>query len=316
MHPAVRSCVIAAFGFTALSILASPHFANIPRDLDVVEIFTVAESVVKAARAEGYHAEGYDYLNPHQSSVTVQDGFTQALTLAMRVRKDGLICIAPECKSFAFSCSSKTDRKAGNFAGNVASPLVQTGNRMAEIGLLLYIIALARGVHVCLENPSGSTMFSYLKNHIDKLGHAGCAPVYHLLDRCAYVARRPTYKKKFKFMCSSAWFAPVVKKCNCNEGVHVNLMEQKQGKNGKMQVNGVGPRLKESGLYPIALGEAIVKAWIEWTKAPSLQPISPPAHPWGGDGGDHDPWGDDSKKCKKRKARDSFQEDADFDPWG
>lgn len=324
MHPAVRTCAIVAFGWTALSILTSPHFANTPRDLDVLEVFTVAESVVRAARAEGYHAEGYDYMNPHQSSVTGQAGFLQVVNLVMRVKEGGLICIAPDCKSFAFSCSSKTGRKATNFAGDRQSLFVQAGNRMAEIGLLLYIIALARGVHVCLENPSGSTIFSFLKEHIDKIVQAGWAPVYCLLDRCAFVDLRPTFKKKYKFMCSSTWFEQVVKKCNCNGGVHIELMERKQGKNGKMQVNGVGPRLRESGLYPRALGQAIVAAWIRWSKSggATVQPLVPVmASPIPED---DDPWGDvggSSNSCKisskKRKAKDaSFQQDADFDPWG
>lgn len=242
MPSAVSICALAIFGYTVASVLSSPHFSNSPRDIDVLEVFTVAESVVHAARGLGLHSMGFDYMTKDQKSVTGQDGFHQVLTLTMRVKEGGLLCIAPDCRSFSWSCSSKTKRTKVNIAGDISCTAVRDGNFIAEVALFLYILGIARGLHVCLENPSGSTLFTYLKKHLDRLNEfAGFVPQF--------------------FDCS----------CNCK---HLELMKKVLGRNVKVQVNGCGPQMKESGLYPPALGEAIVQAWRQWL-ASSREP-SPP----------------------------------------
>ena len=262
--PPVAHCAITIFGFTAISILTSPHFTELPRDLDVLEVFSMAESVVQAARKAGLSAEGFDYLNPGQASVLQEAGFLQAVTLLMRVKEGGLFCVAPKCKSFGWACSSVTKRKAGNIEGDPSSQLVRDGNFMARVAFLLFIVATARGLHACFENPSGSMIFSFLQKHIDDFKkEMACKLSFFFVDRCVFEWKRPTFKKRFKFMCNSAWFAPCARDCGC-QCEHIPLMDRVDLPDGSVQVNGKGQLLKESGLYPSAMGEAMVQAWRTW----------------------------------------------------
>lgn len=327
MPSAVSTCALAIFGYTVASVLSSPHFSNSPRDIDALEVFTVAESVVHAARGLGLHSMGFDYMNKDQKSVTGQDGFHQVLTLTMRVKEGGLLCIAPDCRSFSWSCSSKTKRTKVNIAGDISCTAVRDGNFIAEVALFLYILGIARGLHVCLENPSGSTLFTYLKKHLDRLNEfPGFVPQFFYLDRCAFVKIRPTFKKRFKVMASSQWFAPVARDCSCN-CKHLELMKKVLGRNGKVQVNGCGPQMKESGLYPPALGEASVQAWRQWLTS-SREP-SPPLSV----NASFDPWSSEDKSapskpkgpgvkktiCKKSRKQPktvSSFDDENYDPWG
>ena len=106
-------------------------------------------------------------------------------------------------------------------------------------------------------------IFSFLKQDIARLAAAlgrTVPSMYFYVSRCAYVMERPTFKKGYKFMASGDWFKPAVRKCSCT-GVHLDLMETLELPDGRIQVNGTTD-LKESGLYPPALGESIVLAWL------------------------------------------------------
>ena len=294
-------CNICIFGYTLASILASPYFATLPRDIDVLEVFTVAESVATAARDRGLRAETFDYANSEHHSATEQNGFLQVLTLVMRVREGGLACIAPECSSFSFACVSRTRRCASNFSGDPSCHAVQQGNMLARVAFLLFMVAVSRGVYTCFENPAGSMLFSFLKPHIQAFTESAlqaCRPMFWYTDRCGFANDSPTMKKTYKFMSNGVWFFSAVKKCQCKNGVHLRLMDCVKGKNDKVQING-NQFLKKSGLYPTALGAAIVQAWQSAISCPPKEEekadpdpwaTAQQADPWGGAESAADPW--------------------------
>ena len=47
------------------------------------------------------------------------------------------------------------------FGGNLKYLPVRHGNRMAEMAAFLFLVAVARGVHVVVENPASNMMFNY-----------------------------------------------------------------------------------------------------------------------------------------------------------
>lgn len=263
-----RTCQLLIFGLSIDAILQSDVFCQGPRDLHVLEVFSLSKTLVRAAEARELSAMSFDYMNPGQGDILSEAGFHQAIRLVMRVREAGLMCIAPDCSSFSWACSSKTKRTKQNFAGDTSNPTVRNGNFMAEVAFFLFCLAAARGVYVCLENPVGSTLFSFLKPHIlalDSILH----PQFFLVDRCAFVTERPTYGKRYKFMClhpshavlSPCWFKKAVHSaCTCIQE-HLPLMDSSTGVDGKVKKTG-NQELKASGLYPPALGESIVLAWL------------------------------------------------------
>ena len=179
-----RTCGLVIFGLSVDAVLQSQLFSQGTRDLQVLEIFSVSKTLVQAAETRGLSAISFDYMNPGQGDILTEAGFHQAIRLVMRLQEAGLMCIAPDCSSFSWACTSKTKRTKHNFAGDTNNPTVRQGNFMAEVAFFLYCLAAARGVYVCLENPVGSTLFSFLKKHIMALDKV-LSPQFFLVDRCA-----------------------------------------------------------------------------------------------------------------------------------
>ncbi|CAE7435555.1 unnamed protein product [Symbiodinium natans] len=285
-------------GMTLTNILADVNLAQLPRDLDVLEVFTVAKSVASAAEESGYRSDVFDYLNEDQHDVTGPKGFQQALALIMRVREGGLLVLAPECKTFSFACMAVTGRNRFCYGGDTTKPFVQKGNALARTAWMFFLVGVARGLHVCLENPSGSMLFSFLQSYVNRLSD-GLQSLWPLtprptdlqsssavdpqlqaafladrpdmkvfyVDRCAYEDKRPTFKKKYKFLCSSQWFSAAVRTCSCSNGFHEKLMTEVVREDGTVSKTGTS-HLTSSGFYPKALGLAIVQAWKQHCEAP------------------------------------------------
>ena len=249
------------FGYITLEV-ALQGFVS--RDLDVVELWSGVGSVATAARAAAFEAAEFDLgrikgitnvPGPLQEDITTAAGFLKALHLVKRLRPGGLLWTAPLCSSFVFPNSANHKRKKDNFNGDTDYPPVAIGNLMAAIATFLIQVALIRGVHAGLENPSGSTLWSFIRQYCKILDMLipQCAP------RCAYDNEPfPRMMKKFKFTCSGPWAKKLEAECTCPDGVHQQLMiEDEHG-----QTTGDHEMLKASQAYPKALGEAIVQAWM------------------------------------------------------
>ena len=263
------NCVITLFGvFTISGVLQDPQFTNLPRDLDCVELWTEAQTLVQAARREGLQAAAFDIQqDPATRDITTCTGFTEALRLVMRLKPGGLLAMAPDCSSFVFAPTSQSGRKRGQFEGDASREFVCKGNLQATIAAFFLHVAVARGVEAFLENPSGSMMFSYLAGTLTTLFWM----VKAFCDRCRYITaeQRATqnYKKHYKFMATGLWIHTAMQLCTC-KGRHTTLMDT--GPNG--EVNGKPADMKLSGLYPDALGAALVRAWLGRTLPPACQP--------------------------------------------
>ena len=250
-------CSITVFGYTVASALAS--FADVPRDLEVVELWAGVASVAGAAVAGGVPAASFDVRRqpgvtdapgPESEDIITEPGFRNALRLVGRLRNRGLLWMAPVCSSWGFANSANTGRRQGNVAGSRRCPAVVEGNLMAEIAMFLFAVAIARGVYAAMENPAGSMLFTYLQKHSDNLGNltVQCA------DRCAYGGN---YFKKYKFLAAGSWVCDVDGRCSCDKGSHTPLMIT--GPQG--QRTGDKTHMKQSQSYPVELGRAIYKAW-------------------------------------------------------
>ena len=232
------------------------------RDLDVGELWSGVGNVAAAARDNGHTAAEFDldrvpgYTNvpgPSSEDITTEAGFLKALGLVLRLRPAGLLWMGPLCSSFVFPDSSHCKRKASNFDGDTTYPPVSQGNLMAVIAAFLVQVALARGVHAAIENPAGSTFWSFIRGYCKLLDCLN----FQVTPRCAFDDDPlPKISKKYKVNGSGAWVRRLQRNCNCPDGEHQMLMhDAESGRTGNKEL------LKASGAYPPRFGAAVIGAW-------------------------------------------------------
>jgi hypothetical protein len=261
---------LSVFGWTVDMILQEPRWNQLPRDLDVVELWCGVMSIVLAARADGLQAEGYDInripgttdipTSKTSENIISPEGFKNAVTLVMRCV--GLVFMAPVCTSWIVCNMSNTKRSRGNVHGNMSYGPVRDGNLMADVAGFLMCLAWRRGLCAIMENPASSLIFRYpnVADVLSALGaHCSVAP------RCAF-SEEPLgqkYYKLYKFaavgpstsLSPGAWIAAIARTCGCPSRKHTSLMRRSD--DGK--VTGNLEHLTKSAAYPKALGECIVK---------------------------------------------------------
>lgn len=267
-------------GWTASSIMASDKWTH-PRDLTVVELWCGVMSIVSAARAHGFEAEGYDInripgitddeTSEKSENIIGRTGFHNAVALVMRLRPQGLLWMAPVCSSWTFANSSNTGRKKSNIEGCLEYRAVKEGNAMATVASILMELAWLRGLAAVIENPSSSLIFKF--SDVETCLKKFKAVVVNT-PRCAFddqpAGKR--YYKLYKFAAvgpagvpePAAWIRSTVRSCTCPDREHISLMTR----SATGAVSGKLSELKKSAAYPAALGVAVVDAW-QGTASPS-----------------------------------------------
>jgi len=268
-RPGLNSSAIVAlyaslvlFGqFSVDSVLKSARYSRLPRDLDVVELWSGVGTVVAAGVSHGLVCLPFDKdrvpgETEAEEDITSLTGFQKALSYVMRLKSGAYLHMAPVCSSFGFANSSKCRRSAPHFEGNLLYEAVLAGNLMARIAAFLMLLAHARGVYASTENPSGSMFFNYrpVKEVFDALGVE-----YQTTDGCCFSTKQlgERYLKRFKFAANGPWISTVFRRCKCPNNIHVELMsrDEKGGCSGTKD-------LKLSQAYPKSLGKALVSAWL------------------------------------------------------
>lgn len=251
-------------GLTVAAILSSDEWMHLPRDLDCVEIFAGVGSIAAAAALQGLRAATYDKyrlrgVTEQAEDITTSQGFRTAIALVLRLVPHGLLWLAPDCSSWGFMNCSRCQRcEANGYVGNTNYSKVVEGNAMAESSVFLTLLAAARRVKAALENPSGSDFWNY--GPVVEMERALCM-VAACTFRCAFSVAPfgKRYKKQYKLLGTSSWIRGVFAACRCPGNVHLPLVIKRVGTNGKVQINGVKARLRESGAYPIAMGHRVVE---------------------------------------------------------
>ena len=274
------------FGSYTLLRAYQDYFDNDGKqDLDVVELWSGVESIVFAARAPGHRghhgghegqqplrAEGFDkhrspgitdQEGPGCEDITCVDGFRHALQLVSRLRRGGLLWMAPTCSSFSFANSCRCKRKAGSAEGDTSYKNVATGNLEAQVAAFLFALAAALGIYAVIEKPIASQLFSYVQPFLVSQVPTSYINTY----RCAWDVDTPEGQrmlKGYKFLAaaSSTWVQKLQRKCSCPGGIrggnHIPLMIV--GDDGGTSGNKAA--LRQSQAYPRELGKAIISAWL------------------------------------------------------
>ena len=247
--------------FSVDSVLKSAHYSRLPRDLDVVELWSGVGTIVTAGLNHGLACLPFDKDRVPGETETEEDitslkGFQKALSYVMRLKFGAYLHMAPVCSSFVFANSCNCQRSSPHFEGNLLYEAVSAGNLMARIAAFLMLLAHARDVYASTENPSGSMFFNYrpVKEVFDALG-----VVYQTTDGCCFSTKKPgeRYLKRFKFAANGPWINKVFRRCKCPNNIHIELMSR----NEKGGCSGTKD-LKLSQAYPKSLGKALVLAWL------------------------------------------------------
>ncbi len=260
------------FGFSIAATLQDDALRRLPRDLDCAEMFSGVGSVRRAAEQAGKRAEGYDKNripgvtdcsnNPACEDILTRAGFMTALKLVFRLTPGGLLWLAPMCNSFCFLALSSTRRAvANNFVGDETKGTVQRGSASAQAAAFLMTVAWARMVHVVLENPLTSKLFSFLT----VAGAVVFKPTLVSCARCAFsdAADGDRYLKRYRFLSSETWIQQLSKQCVCQRPKkHAPLVTVTYSR-ARRRHTGIKAALQASAAYPRALGEAVVRAWLQ-----------------------------------------------------
>ena len=89
------------------------------------------------------------------------EGFFLALRMLLQVVPGGLFWGGVPCSSWIFLNMGTSGRKAGAATGDVSQPTVRIANLIASRYALLTMVALARSVVWCAEQPSSSLLPNY-----------------------------------------------------------------------------------------------------------------------------------------------------------
>ena len=166
--------------------------------------------------------------------------------------------LAPVCTTWGFLSSSRCKRDASNgYEGDPSCTSVVAGNAMVRATVFLMLLAARREVRAAMENPVHSIMFRYpLVTQVE----AALAMTSAIAYRCAYSSAPygSRYLKGYRFLATGKWIRGVAARCQCPGGVHLPLVINKIGSDGRARVTGIKKRLRESGAYPLALGRKIV----------------------------------------------------------
>ncbi|CAK9058804.1 unnamed protein product [Durusdinium trenchii] len=127
--------------------------------LEHCELFSGRAAVTMAEREEGRACAAFDYTYDNiYHDMNGPEGFTHALYHVLRLEPGSFLTLAPVCSTWVFMSRGSTGRSKSFPLGNLSAPSVQAGNCMVSRCAILLLLAAAKGVWFCLEQPRGSLL--------------------------------------------------------------------------------------------------------------------------------------------------------------
>lgn len=228
--------------------LAETHYSQQPQDIDMAELFC-GEGQLSAAFARlGFRTKSLDREHGPSEDLSNLTGLKCAIQTIMSLKPNGLLWLGPPCKNWVFLSSPQHKRKrSNNFLGDTRKGKTLEANSLLYIVAGLIRLAVARGVHYIMEQPTDSSMLkTNCMGKVRRMTHAQTIVTY-LSSFC------PDFPcRKGLHLCGTA---PILKKLQRNapttqtsEGIYV-----KDDFTGA--VSG-GPDLESTQNYPLEFGEA------------------------------------------------------------
>lgn len=222
------------------------------RDLDMLEVFSGQGELHAAFQRAGYAAVGFDKARCAEEDILRLTGLQRLTRLLCRVRGGGVVWFAPPCNMWVWLSSSVHKRSGANPYGCRGHKAVREANSVAFLTAALLRLALARGLQVFLEQPTGSCLpqFPPIAAAI-ALGHLSCE-IVHL---GAYGMDIPKPLKIF----SNSPLLPTLRRLPPS-GLQEKSRDEYYVKGVDGSVSGRAA-LRSSAAYPRAFGEAMVASY-------------------------------------------------------
>ena len=155
-----------------------------PRDYACCDGFCGAAAISDRFERSQLQSCRFDIkLDLYRHNITEEEGFYMALYMILRLIRFGLLVGGPPCGLFTFLSSSYHMRSIENPLGDLKKPKVRLSNLLVNNYAVLMLVAFARDVFNCLEQPWRSFM--------DKL------PLLRRVLRLILARKLKTYMKFF-----------------------------------------------------------------------------------------------------------------------
>jgi hypothetical protein len=223
-------------------------------------------------------------------------GFFEAIRLLLQLKPGATLWAGIPCSSFVWISRSGTKRSATNPLGDETNPKVASANIILARMVLLFMLACARGVYFCVEQPGTSVMLSFplLQQLLDRLGQATLGrlgqPTLAFTERFWMGPYGASSLKRTQVFGSAYFLASAVR----NHLVRKQMLKYSSkgvttrtvSPTGRMQVRG-GPKLKGTQAYPKNFGRVVARAMLSGQAMPDfrskLAASLPKARSWGGE---------------------------------
>ena len=266
VHPNANKPKVSCFGIDIDTVVAWAHIDNAAggQDIDGLEIWSGVFAIGRSALKHDEICLSFDWEDwPGNDFVDLmtETGFRNLWSILRRLKRSALCWMSPQCSSFVFASSSRTNRFRSN-VGNVRYVPVLVGNWFADIvGLVLVYCSYRQIAHVVVEQPVGSRFYHWQNVHqtLEYLkfmfgSHFGC---FETALMCAnsrkQVQRHELSFKRFTLWGPDLeWLASVtMKKCKCSTHSKLMFINDRGGICGNQQA------MKDSQAYTDEFGEAI-----------------------------------------------------------
>ena len=229
--------------------------------LDYVEYFSGDRSISDGIAGFGYEGRSFDIRYDINYNFLYKMGIITALSLALRLRKDGLAWLAPPCSSWVSISRGSTHRSASEPLGKRprSVKVIQNNRLVSRMSLLLDYI-FRHGIFYIIEQPRTSIMWKHprlkktLKRHkalkvradLGALGAESLKPVI--------LAGTAPYLSKLQVVAPKKVRAKIQQK-NKETGFRTTI--QYVDRFGRRKFKGSSKMLKDTQSYPTGLGVAV-----------------------------------------------------------
>jgi len=233
-------------------VFSIPHL-QWDQPIDHVETFAGSMEVTKHEWMENRKAVPMDVTyNGQTMDLLTPLGFSNAVYHTLNLRPGAGALTAPVCSTFVVVSMGSTLRTKSNPLGRADSQAVRDGNLLCARALILMLIASAKGVFWCLEQPSSSTMEYH--------------PVFQMLLRLVTVRRVIFKMSQFGGPTPKRTILYSSHRCVADIMAHTvperlrprQMVVRYLNKEGKVRFKG-GSALKGSQSYPAPFGRALSK---------------------------------------------------------
>lgn len=129
------------------------------RNIDVLDLFSGKARVARWAELVGLTSVPLDREYGSHLDLCTPLGQAVAICTLLRVRRNGLLMMGPQCSSWIWLSRSRTKRSLANVNGDLQVHTVQEGNQVNSFCGLLVAICTLLGLAWIVEQPGSSLFF-------------------------------------------------------------------------------------------------------------------------------------------------------------